>query len=117
MAYQASPHMCTTDWWSPDFMQNTFVFRGFETHTSLDQGIYRYEPQFPAIPNGASAEQVWWNRMMLWRQMIVIEKTTQYTLRYGEGGASSVEEWPAVECWQDEPVVLWIKPSNASRRR
>ena len=108
--------MRKAQWWPNCFERNGLCITGFEFGMNFDEGIFRYEPQLPKGHNTIDKEHIWKDRMRQWREMIVMEKQHQFSFHLNTNSPLKIVDWEYPKCWEDEPIIVWLKKSNYIRK-
>ena len=104
-------------WWPKCFERNDICITGIEFGMNFDEGIFRYEPQLPRGHHTTEQEHIWQDRMQQWREWIVMEKQHQFQFHMNSNSPMKVVDWEYPACWQDEPIIVWLKQSNFNRKK
>ena len=109
--------MKEADWWTNCFFKNGLCICGIELGLNFDEKVFRYEPQLPKSINNIDTSHIWTDRMRQWRELIVMEKQTQFRFHSESNSPLKVVDWGSLQCWEDEPIIIWVKPSNYTRQK
>ena len=114
---QEGMNMRKAKWWPNCFGRNGLCICGFEFGMNYDEKIFRYEPQLPKACHAIDTVHIWNDRMRQWRDIIVMEKQVQFQFHSETNSPLKVVDWEYPKCWEDEPIIVWLKKSNCNRKR
>ena len=84
---------------------------------NYDEKVFRYEPQLPKACNPIDIVHIWEDRMRQWRDIIEMEKKSQFQFHSETKSPLKLVDWEYPKCWEDEPIIVWLKSSNYIRKK
>ena len=84
---------------------------------NFDEKVFRYEPQIPKAFSTIDTVHIWKDRMRQWREIMWMEKQSQFQFHSQTNSPLKVVGWESPKCWEDEPIIVWLKPSHYIRKK
>ena len=109
--------MRKANWWPNCFENNGLCICGIEFGMNFDEKVFRYEPQIPKAFNTIDTVHIWKDRMRQWREIMFMEKQNQFQFHSETNSPLKVVGWESPKCWEDEPIIVWLKPSHYIRKK
>jgi len=114
---QEGMNMRKAKWWPNCFGRNGLCICGFEFGMNYDEKVFRYEPQLPKDCDTVDKMHIWKDRMRQWCEIIEMEKEHQFQFHSETNSPLKVVDWEYPKCWEDEPIIVWLKKSNYIRKK